>query len=453
MSTDTIQETNNKVADLSNEQIISSDNSQQKDIPLDDLISMMDSMVDNTYDEIKVTGDNIEEVKKELSENIKDEGNKIDSDNTETETLEQDESDEDSNIEESVEDDDQSETETGEEEISEEDVTGHDNLTEDIDESPDNVESEEEKTNLSDGHYEKLLKSLSDVAGVEIEELTPEMLAEMYRSAKGLTSNTSTTVEQVMIDKYNIKSDDLALLSELKSGNVDAIKKLLIENKINPFEIDLEEFNKDEFDNKLQEKTVNPVELKLNNFIQVADKQGVKEVVVDKVLNWDESSILELLDDPETTSTLMQQIKNGSFDEVMAEVRRLEALDFNNNNKKSMLDKYSEASYSLLNKKRAEAMKKAQENKVVDSRTTTVNIEKNNTVKQKKSIKQNKQTKSTKRNKVVDNEARKEAAKAASQVSSDITVTQPSKQDGNTLDINRMSDEELYKFMDNMINV
>ena len=422
------------------------------------IVAMMDAMIDNTNHEVKVTADNVAEVIAETSDNSKVEDTKIEEvTKTETDTTPDGSKEDSVDVPSTEEIDPSTDVETGDPEVSEDTTTGHGKSDKKDDETSDDVAPVEGMTTQTDEHYKRLLETLSNVTGTEVSEITPDMLESMYKSAKGLTSTKIPTAEEAMLDKHGIGTNDLALLAELKSGNaVDAVKKLMVENNINPYEVNLEEFDKEEFDNKLGSHSVNPIELKLNGFVQRAETTGVKDVVVDKILAWDETSVLELLDNPDTSSTLLSQIKDGSFDDIMKEVQVLDALNFTDNDNETMMDKYSKASHSLARKKKAELSKKANSTKVPSSDTKVPKVEDstkrtpsttNDTAKSTKTPTKKKKTQ------VVDNEARKEAAIAASTASSSISTSVPSSTNtGKVLDIDKMSAEELHSYMDSLIS-
>jgi len=419
-------------------------------IPLDELISIMDDMIDNDNHEIKLTADNIDEYTAEVSEAVKVEDTTISvTTEADTDTTATDGKEDGVNVTADTEAEESGVSETGTEPIVEGEPTSHSEAEVIVDKVSDKV-TIEESTVPNNDYYEKLLQTMSKVSGTEVTEITPDMITKMYQSAKGLNKVTGKTVEQAMIDKHKISPDDLAMLAELKAGNVDVVKKFMVDNDINPFEVNLEEFNDDALKGKLSDNSINPIELKLSGFIDQAESNGVKEVVVGKVLSWDESSVLELLDDTETGSTLLSQIKDGSFDKVMAEVDRLSAMDFTDNPNESMLDKYSRASYSLANK-RAKEMQEAIAATNASLPSKEIVIEKTTPIKKPVVNTPLIDEPNSDVVPVEDNDDRIKAARVASSTGNSITGTGQTTKKGGDLDINNMSVEDLHAYMDSMI--
>jgi hypothetical protein len=148
--------------------------------------------------------------------------------------------------------------------------------------------------------------------------------------------------------------EKLALALEAVNGNADALKIIMEKNKIDPFEIDMDNVDKSSIDPSKYYKT--DVELNFEEFVEEAQSNGVKDTLFNNVLEaWDDQSVVNLSMDPISRKNIIQHMKTGAFDIIQQEIVKQEMLDINNTTgfkSKSAFDKYVEASHIVANRQK-----------------------------------------------------------------------------------------------------
>jgi hypothetical protein len=132
----------------------------------------------------------------------------------------------------------------------------------------------------------------------------------------------------------------------LLDGDTEAIKKHLKESNIDPMDIDLEDINYTE-----KNQLPNDIELALDDLIDNAGRNGVDRQVLDVVTKeWDDQSVVELLNDPQSSSDLISHISSGAFDLVKERMTQNRMTDVNGvYSKKPAIEQYREAAMELEN--------------------------------------------------------------------------------------------------------
>ena len=218
-----------------------------------------------------------------------------------------------------------------------------------------------EKTSDTDSELEELRKFKDSIVnqkitvdGVEIDGLSdPEAIAKMqqvYAENSGRLDQLTESRPVLEALKKNGLFDDkekLALMIEAVNGNKDAVKRLLKDQELDPFELDMDDIDDSSIDPS--KHFASSVEMKFDDMINEAANLGVEDKLNENVIQrWDNDSIVKLLEDTQSKQYLMRHIKDGSFEKVNAKIKSKEFSDFNGQFKRlSDFDKYVLASNEL----------------------------------------------------------------------------------------------------------
>ncbi len=111
----------------------------------------------------------------------------------------------------------------------------------------------------------------------------------------------------------------------LLDGDQEAIKKQLKESNIDPMEIDLDNINYQE-----KNQLPNNIELAFDDLLEDAQKNGVDKQVMSVISNdWDDRSVVELLNDPQSSSDLISHITSGAYELVNERMMQNRMTDVN----------------------------------------------------------------------------------------------------------------------------
>jgi hypothetical protein len=138
-------------------------------------------------------------------------------------------------------------------------------------------------------------------------------------------------------DKFNLMINAI-------DGDPDAVKTLLKQSNIDPLEVDLDEL-KYEPTNTIASN----IEVALDDVIDTAAQYGVKERVEEVISkDWDEDSVVELLNDPESSADLVSHLSNGVYDMVQQKIAQKKMSDpYGAYSNKRAIDQYREAAVEL----------------------------------------------------------------------------------------------------------
>ena len=143
----------------------------------------------------------------------------------------------------------------------------------------------------------------------------------------------------------------------LLDGDTEAIKKQLKESNIDPMEIDLDNINYQE-----KNQLPNNIELAFEDLIEDAKRNGVDNEVINVISSdWDDQSVVELLNDPESSSDLISHITSGAYDLVKERMRENKMTDVNGTyNSLPAIEQYRQAATELENEYVAYMQQKAE---------------------------------------------------------------------------------------------
>jgi hypothetical protein len=130
----------------------------------------------------------------------------------------------------------------------------------------------------------------------------------------------------------------------LLDGDTEAIKKHLKEFDIDPMEMDLEDINYQE-----KNQLPNDIELAFDDILENAHNNGVDKQVMGVINNdWDDQSVVELLNDPQNGSDLVSHISSGAYDLVTNRMRENKMTDVNGTySNKPTIEQYRQAASEL----------------------------------------------------------------------------------------------------------
>ncbi len=140
------------------------------------------------------------------------------------------------------------------------------------------------------------------------------------------------------------KKFDLAM--QLLDGDTEAIKKHVKDLEIDPFEFDMENINY-----VPKNQTSSNIEIAYNDMMDEATKYGVDSKVVDVLQKqWDDDSVIELLEDPQSSADLVQHMNNGVYDAVQSRIAEKMRVDVNGVfGNKSTIQQYRESAGEIEN--------------------------------------------------------------------------------------------------------
>lgn len=125
------------------------------------------------------------------------------------------------------------------------------------------------------------------------------------------------------LENNGIKTaDDLNYLIELKNGNPAAIKKLVRDTGIDPFDITVDDASK-AADAKYRPKDYSASETQVNfeaTLAEVGSLPGGTELLQSVYKDWDDASQTQVYNDPNTLRVLTGHKEQGIYDQVQAQV-------------------------------------------------------------------------------------------------------------------------------------
>jgi len=135
---------------------------------------------------------------------------------------------------------------------------------------------------------------------------------------------------------------DLAM--SLIDGDPEALKQHLKNLNIDPIDLDMEEIK---YDNRTH--LASKAEIVLDDILESADSTGVKDRVQDVLgRQWDRESVIELIEDPQSGSDLIEHLNNGIFDLVQDKIAEKKIVDVNGVfSSKNAISQYREAAGEL----------------------------------------------------------------------------------------------------------
>ena len=293
----------------------------------------LDQMINGTH--VDVVDESVnEETETEFEEEVENEDT-TEAENEEVETEDKEDSEENSEDtdqdteaneeEETKQKNDDSAEETSETEEKDQEEDAHDEAEESEDESENAVEEPNYKE-----FYEKVALAKFTANGREVEGFkNPEDLIRAQQMLHGYSDKMKVFKEykpflKALEERKIIgDSDKFNLAMSLLDGDPEAIKKVLKEKNIDPLELDLEDI-------KYAPKNMLPsqAQMLIEETYEQAENLGIGDKfnrVISK--DWDVQSLQEFVNNGAVRNDLMRHLKDGTYDIVQNEIKRMELLD------------------------------------------------------------------------------------------------------------------------------
>jgi hypothetical protein len=319
------------------------------------VVDQLNAMIAGTHENTEV--EEIEETEVEQDEGVNDEvveetTNEVDAEDTDQE----DETEEEEDTEET---DDDSEQETSE--------TEDDTQEEDTHAEPENTEVATESTTDAVDYkkfYEEVALAKFTANGREVEGFkNPEDLIRAQQMLHGYSDKMKVFKEYKKflkpLEERKITQDPerFNLAMSLLDGDIEAIKKVIKDKGIDPLEMDLDDI-------KYVNRNTLPSDAQL--LIEEVSAQARDLGVEDKfhrvlTKDFDDESLQEFIKEGAVRRDLIQHLKDGTYDIVQDEIRKMELLDANGElDSVSTVNKYRMAVKRLSAANSAKAQKLAQ---------------------------------------------------------------------------------------------
>jgi len=294
----------------------------------------------------------------------------------------------------------------------------------------------------------KTMRGFSDPKKIIQAQQMAAGFGEKMKAFKKYRPFTTTLEEKGLLDnpeKFN-------LMINAMDGNQEAIKKLIKNAEIDPVELDM-----DNIDYTPTNSLASSMEMAYEDVLDSASQNGVKEQV-EKVISgeWDDQSIIELLDDPENSSDLVNHLSTGVYDMVQERIAEKKMTDVNGvySNKKS-IEQYREAAQELDEEYRQFVANKQQQE--LNDNTGSSEVEDNGFGNQESQFSEEeiqKEIDRIKEERIYAAKVEKKNAQAASgrKKAASVSKKKPrTKKSDNSFDPGKLSDDEFSAYLDSMI--
>ena len=138
-------------------------------------------------------------------------------------------------------------------------------------------------------------------------------------------------------DKFNFAMS-------LLDGDPEALKKQIKSLEIDPFEMDMDNINY-----VPKNQIASDIEIALDEVMETASQYGIDDKV-QKIISkdWDDRSVIELLEDPQNSADLINHISSGVYDVVQDRIAEKQRIDVNGVYiSKPAIEQYREAAREL----------------------------------------------------------------------------------------------------------
>ena len=337
-----------------------------------------DSMSDDEFMEALEVGSLEEITEEEIVEDTNQEEESFEVDNEETETEQDDDENlEDTGSEYETEEEDELEGNTQIETSNDEEETEE---SEENTEESDEKESDESETNenpAEDGketdkinyeeQYKQLLGDNEKLKGFEnfYNEVTSEFMAN-GKKIKGFTDPKKIIESQQMAAGFSDKMagftkykpfmntlkdkgildspEKFNLAMNLLDGDQEAIKQHIKNLEIDPFEMDMENI-----DYKGKNQVSSNLEIAYDEILEDAGINNVRSEVQNVIRDdWDDKSVIDLLEDKQSSADLVNHISTGAYKIVQERIAEKKRTDVNHvYSSKPMIEQYREAAREL----------------------------------------------------------------------------------------------------------
>ena len=329
-----------------------------------DYDSMSDEDFMNAMDEASVAQpEEEEEIVEDTNQNEsteEEETEEVGTEQDEDESLEDTTDEDDSEPDEEVEGNTQIETSSE----AEEETSGSDET--ETNETPVEEGKETEEVNYEE-QYKALLGDNEQLKQFEnfYNEVTSEFMAN-GKKVKGFTDPKKIIESQQMAAGFSDKMTSFSkykpymnalrdkgilddpekfnLAMNLLDGDQEAIKKHILDLKIDPFELDMENIN---YDGKNQVSS--NLEIAYDDLMESAKTNHVDTQVRDIISrDWDDQSMIALLEDPQSSADLVNHISTGAYDVVQSRIAEKKRVDVNNvYSRQPVIEQYREAAREI----------------------------------------------------------------------------------------------------------
>jgi hypothetical protein len=322
-------------------------------------MNSVDKMSNEEFEEILNNIESYDDIENQDDENNEKENNKHfedtdhfdEDDSSDTEDVETDSESDDLTDETTTEDEDEEDIDNGENsqgDDEKEDSTGSDDPSmknEEIDYKKAYEEAIREKDRYENFYKEatsefvangRTIKGITDPKKIiQAQQMAAGYVEKMRNFKKYRPFMTSLKEKGILEDP-----DKFNLMMNAIDGDKEAIKTILKSSEVDPLELDMENIN---YEPKNQ--ITSDIELSLKDVIDDATQYGVRNQV-EKVIGeeWDDDSVIELLENPENSSDLIKHISSGLYDLVQERIAQKKITDTHGvySNKKA-IDQYREA--------------------------------------------------------------------------------------------------------------
>ena len=269
----------------------------------------------------------------------------VDGTETEVEEDEVDTSEQPEDENESEDSDDNNDVDEEQEEETEEDSETEESAQETVDEQP----AKEETTLTTDTHKVPTFRLKAD--GTEF-ELTEDELKQLASKGMNYTKKMQDIKEYrehvSAIKEAALSKDDINLMIDVLKGDKDALATVMKRTGVDALDVDVE-------NSRYVPKNYgrNEVELEIEEVVESISRDP--EYVTTKHIissNWDKQSQMEFVKDPIKIKKLHEDVKNGTFDQVVPMMLKKKALD---GARKSDIEYYIEAGTDYYQNKAREA--------------------------------------------------------------------------------------------------
>ena len=276
----------------------------------------LEQMINGTHVDAEVEVDETEK-ETDVEETVETESTESNIEDTDQETETEEE-------EETNEENDDSAEETSE--ATEDDQEEH---TQDAADETDDGSEKSEEINYKE-FYEKVALAKFTANGREVEGFkNPEDLIRAQQMLHGYSDKMKVFKEYKKflkpLEERGVVSDPekFNLAMSLLDGDPEAIKKILKEKNIDPMELDL-----DDIKYSPKNKLPSDAQLLIEETYEQAENLGVGDKfnrVISK--DWDIPSLQEMVGNSAVRADLLQHLKDGTYDIVQAEIKKMELLD------------------------------------------------------------------------------------------------------------------------------
>jgi hypothetical protein len=186
----------------------------------------------------------------------------------------------------------------------------------------------------------KVMKGFDDPKKIIRSQQMAAGFSEKMKAFKKYKPFINPLIENGLIDN----PDKFNLAINAVSGDVEALKTLIQEAKIDPVELDMENIN---YEPKNQ--IASDIEIAFEDVIETADQYGVRDKVESVIGNdWDDNSVIELLEDSQNSADLINHISTGVYDMVQQRIAEKKMTDpYGAFSQKRSIDQYREAASEL----------------------------------------------------------------------------------------------------------